>query len=728
MIESVFGKDIRRRYILALAFIAFVVTLTGLWVGKILTEQYDDAYVVNLSGMQRMLSQKIALQVHILESFSESEEQTQKTLRSAITRFELNHKALTDGAMSDKEAVHLSSELRDLIFVGDPSLHERVQEYIRVARDVAEGNRAATQAQVFSPQHIETLLMDLDAVVSQFEAETSSSVEMLQFVGSAAWSLIMLVLVMEAFLIFKPMEEGILRRTDELERERKNAILLKEAAERATIAKTEFLANMSHELRTPLNGTLGMLELAESELNDEKRKEFIVKAHQSGKHLLSIVNDILDIAKIESGKTELEEHDFELPVVLDSCLSPFAITCERKNLKFRFVANTDLPVWVRADSTRLSQIINNLLNNAVKFTSTGSITVTAGVKVDNGLMLELVVQDTGIGISPEKLDDIFERFNQADNSRTREYGGTGIGLSICKELTELLGGNIWVESEEDAGSTFYVQIPLGQPDNKVVLHSPVSTDETVRCAVIDDLDTSCRYMQLILRQINMETDIFLSGEEFLRQEKDISSYFAVFIDLHMPGMDGIEVARALQARLGNKCPKLIMVSAASDELDSLPHFSNLFWKLYTKPINPYAITRDMKVALGHVEPESGEKRALRVLVVEDNEINAQIVKHMLEGNGHSVKHVCNGEEAVQAVQEDCFDLVLMDVDMPVMDGLQASKIIKTKLKLSVPIIALTAHAYESDKRASQEAGMTFHVSKPIDKNILMETIDKAMSA
>ncbi len=720
--------EIRKRYVISLLLIALLVTFSELFIGFKLNRQVDDSNVINLSGSQRMLSQKIALYAITLETDNQNQSENLLKFKAAVLQFERNHNELVSRVNSASENGELSDKLNTLYFGQKPSLHDRVQLYIIESKRFGEGLVSTDDAVVFNPSFTESLLVDLDQIVNQFESESEHKLGQIMNVETFIWLTVLVILVIIAVFVFGPLEAQILAHTESIEKDKHKAVLLKDIAEKATKAKTDFLANMSHELRTPLNGVLGMIALAEEEAMQVKRNNYLEKAKESGLHLSSIVDDLLNISKIETGDFEVSPRDFELPVVLDNCLAPFAIACERKNLKFQFIASTDLPIWVRTDDARLVQVINSLLDNAIKFTSSGSITVTAGVIMDNGLTLEISVQDTGIGLNEDKHEFIFEKFVQVDGSSTREYGGTGIGLAVCKEFVELLGGEVRLESQLGIGSTFHIRVPLGQPDNRVTFQSKSIPTVGKRCAVIDDLETTCQYMQLVLKQVGMEVDIFSSAEELLKKDHEIENYFAIFVDLHMPKMDGLELAKGLHARFGKKCPKLAMISAASDEMTSVQYHVDLFWKIYTKPINPYSITRDLKIAMGEQKFKEVNREKIKILVVEDNEINAMIVKHMLEAYGHKVEHVENGQLAVERVQMEEFDLVLMDVDMPVMDGLQATRIIKNELRKEIPIVALTANAFDADIRASIDAGMSFHVTKPINKAVLMEAIQKALSA
>lgn len=725
--KNLLKTAIRKRYVVSLLFIALLVSISQFVVGHKLYGQMSEAKLINLSGMQRMLSQKIALYAFAIESKGDSDLASNRALLiAAIEKFESNHEYIFAQITDKLHRTELAPEIELLFFEASPSLRERISLYSAEARRVAYGTVVPSRSNLFTTSYTESLLSDLDTVVQHIQWDTETKQAQIMFIEIVIGGIIILVLLLIGWFVFLPMENLLFSHVSKLESERKRAFELQSLAEKATQAKDEFLANMSHELRTPLNGIMGMISLAQVEKNQIKQYDFLNKAMHSGKYLLALVNDILDITKIESGQSFVVERDFELPQVLDNCIAPFAISCERKNIKFSYVANTDLPSRVRADDTRLIQIINNLLSNAIKFTNNGEITVRAGVKVNKGLVLHLSVQDTGVGIDEDKLQSVFKKFVRVDNSKTRTVGGVGVGLAVCKELSDLMGGNIWAESELGKGSKFYLELPLGRPNNTIPFPDKTKTSVFSRCAVIDDLDTTCQYMQLVLKQVGVESDSFNSAKKLTELDDSLTHYLVIYIDWHMPDMDGIELAKSLQSRFGERCPKLVLVSAASDEMDTLNKHKQLFWKIYSKPINPYSITRDLKLLLGDPLTQKGNASHSKVLVAEDNEINALIVIHMLESEGYEVVHALNGEAAVEQVRQQSFDIVLMDIDMPVMDGLQATRMIRKELSSEVPIIALTANAYDSDVKASLDAGMTAHLSKPINKDTLFKAIHQTL--
>ncbi len=520
----------------------------------------------------------------------------------------------------------------------------------------------------------------------------------------------------------------------------------KETAIEATKAKSEFLANMSHEIRTPMNAIIGMAHLALKTDLTAKQYDYLQKVDSSAKSLLGIINDILDFSKIEAGKLGMEAVDFQLEDTLDNISTLVGIKTQEKGLELLFKTDPSVPTALVGDPLRLGQILTNLSNNAVKFTDTGEIVVSTELvqKEKAQVTLKFSVQDTGVGMTAEQAAKLFQPFMQADSSTTRKYGGTGLGLTISKRLVEMMGGEIWVESKQGQGSTFSftANFSLGKEKAKKQ-YKPASELRGMKVLVVDDNATSRDILQEMLESFTFEVSVAASGPEGMTEIVNANAdqpFDLVIMDWKMPGMDGIEASRQIKNHEGlNKMPAIILVTAyGREEIMQQAEEVGLEGFLL-KPINPSMLFDTIAHAFGEAVTETPRMvqkheqeaqvlehiRGANVLLVEDNAINQQVAKEILEGAGLIVTIANDGREGVNAVKESNFDVVLMDIQMPVMDGLTATREIRIDNRLNdLPIIAMTAHAMAGDEDKSIQAGMNGHVTKPIDPNQLFSTLQK----
>ena len=524
-------------------------------------------------------------------------------------------------------------------------------------------------------------------------------------------------------------------------------------AEAASQAKSEFLANMSHEIRTPLNGIIGMTELALETALTREQREYLETVKLSADSLLYVINHILDFSKIEASKVELEEIDFNLCECTEGVLKTLALRADEKGIELLSETLAGVPEMVTGDPGRLRQVLLNLVGNALKFTKEGEVALTVRPDLieDTSATLRFTVSDTGTGIESDKIDSIFESFHQADTSTTREYGGTGLGLTISKRLIEMMGGRIWVESEPGVGSRFHFTVKFGIAKTHA---APVANAVSaailsgVKVLIVDDNRTNRRILEGLVKHWGMIPTAIPDGEKALAElvaaKKLNEAYELILTDMHMPKMNGFDLVERVKAMPELSASTIMMLTSGSQRGDAARCEALGISAYLLKPVRQAELREAISMVLQGKSRTGGSslvtqeilKRecgtaSLRILLAEDNPVNQKLAIRLLEKRGHRVAVAGNGKEALAAMGKDCYDLVLMDVQMPEMDGLEATRLLRAREQTSgahQPVVAMTALVMKGDRERCMTAGMDGYLSKPIRSQELDDLLDKYLVA
>jgi len=624
-----------------------------------------------------------------------------------------------------------------------------------------------TDADLFSSEHAVRALIDEQEIIRSGRPLVGKEEELTWPDGRRAWArtskvplrdrrgrIVGTMGISHDITARKLTEHELARKVDELARSNAALDQLANVANAASQSKSEFLANMSHEIRTPLNGIIGMTDLTLSTELTREQRDYLETVKLSADSLLSVINDILDFSKIEASKIELEEIDFDLCECIEGALKTLALCADEKGLELLCEVGQESPEMVTGDPGRLRQILINLVGNALKFTTEGEVTLNVQTeRVEDGIVtLHFVVSDTGVGIAHKKLASIFESFNQADTSTTREYGGTGLGLTISKRLIEMMGGRIWVESEVGVGSRFHFVVKFGVAATSEVVVEGVREGAGlagVKVLIVDDNRTNRRILEGLVKRWGMNPTLMPDGEKALAElstAREIDEpYDLILTDMHMPRMDGFGLVERIKERPELSTSTIMMLTSGGQRGDAARCGELGISAYLLKPVRQSelheAITRVLRakeqtgstamVTQDTLRKDRDLSKRLHILLAEDNLVNQKLAIRLLEKRGHHVAVVSNGREAVSAMEKCSYDLVLMDVQMPEMDGLEATRLLREREKDAgshQTVIAMTALVMKGDRERCITAGMDGYLSKPIRLQELDDLLENYAAA
>ncbi len=714
-------------------FISSILVLILLAQGVIsfqLNQHSETGMAMHVSGRQRTLAQtlaKSASQIRVKAGKDESFKEELKELKLTRQKWVDSHMALING-----------SDIYQLSAPDDKTISEKfatINPIFVALKKQLDGLLGEPQRD--TDQHLVEILkltdeyqLMMSEAVYLYSLQHTSQINTQRWVGWSLAILTIIVLILAFMFLIRPLLNRLHDQNIEL-------VELNRNLEKMNQVKSDFLANMSHEVRTPMNGVIGMADLMSRTNLTSEQKEYVNTIRNSSEHLLLIINDILDYSKMENGKMQLESEIFILEKSIDDVFDLLKPSAHNKGLELMHYVDASVPTKIKGDITRLKQVLINLVNNAIKFTPQGEILLKIEVLAEEETFLQLRFQvtDTGIGIDKNKVDSLFQSFTQADTSTTRKYGGTGLGLAICKNIVNLMGGRIWAESEPGKGSTFSFTIVAEKVSEFESEPAPVRL-QGKKALVVDDNTTNLKILVKQLSNLGVQATPFNSPELVLEVMDNLKKFDFCIIDMQMPEIDGKQLTKKIRKKYSQEELPIIVLSSTGSVL--IEDHDDIYSGYLTKPVKTEKLYQMIqKVIRGEGQPifESEMQLAnhlgaisnvkpLKILIAEDNEINLAVASKTLELLGYSSEKAVNGFQVLEKMSHTDYDLILMDVQMPDLDGLEATKKIKTMYmnRQSPVIIALTASHLEKDRKACLSSGMDDVIAKPINPEKLDEMI------
>ncbi|HBE20882.1 MAG TPA: hypothetical protein DEG17_26420 [Cyanobacteria bacterium UBA11149] len=771
-------RSLTALYIFALSTVA-VLSITGqIMVHKSLNQQSSDSRIINIAGRQRMLSQKLTKAALAIQ-YSKNDRNRQirlNELQEVLNIWETSHQGLQKGNTPLGLQGNNSPQVKEMfgqIDIHYQSICQAAKELLNLAPEEESSLHGTKISQLVEKiiAHEDYFLQGMNRIVFQYDKEAKERVESTKLINKSILIVTLIILLIEALFIFRPAVEQIrnyiatiiegkvqqYRIAAQLEKKNNQLDIALKEAESATKLKSQFLASMSHEIRTPMNAVIGMTSvLLDTKVTNEQR-EYLEIIRNSGEALLSIINDILDFSKIEAGKMELENQPFNLQTAIEESLDMVANQARLKGLDIAYLIPEDMPTTLVGDVSRLRQIMVNLLSNAVKFTQFGEIIIsptdikiktskpsttnqTPKTKNQQTYEFHFIVKDTGIGIPCDRINQLFQSFSQVDVSTTRKYGGTGLGLAISQRLSELMGGKMWVESEVGKGSTFHFTIlaqaqPSGEDTYLREAHPQLMGKKLL---IIEDNENNRKIVKNYAQKWGMICQEAATVTEALEILRSQTTFDVGIVDIQMPYIDGLTLARLINQRKYQRIIPLVMLTSMNCWI---PGPESEFTACLLKPIKPYQLFKVLLEVVGNrphkncltpivqeIDTKFSQKLPLRILLAEDNAINQKVALKILERMGYQADVVHNGREAIDAIRKIRYDVVLMDVQMPEMDGLETARYICQEwLPSTRPwLIAMTAGAMEGDRKNCLEAGMNDYISKPVKIAVLQAALARCV--